>query len=156
MVRLQHAYSFILVMHIKLQIKIKSSLYSLYCAETFNEFTGPITSLRVAGNIALYEKISQRWRAVGNSLSNLTGPRFEPQTYLLQRRMRYYSINWPRLPSFTPYLGNVFFLFITSFFYLSSWHAVKILTKRASFSRLQRQALNFKFLLKSQGSAEKE
>ena len=25
--------------------------------------------------------MSQRWRAVGNTVSNLTGPRFEPQTY---------------------------------------------------------------------------
>ena len=29
---------------------------------------------------ASFEEILQRWRAVGNVVSDLTGPRFEPQT----------------------------------------------------------------------------
>ena len=32
------------------------------------------------GNTAPFEKMSQRWRAVGNTVSDLTGPRFGPQT----------------------------------------------------------------------------
>ena len=36
-------------------------------------------SLRL-GNTAPFEEMSQRWRAVGNTVSDLTGPRFEPQT----------------------------------------------------------------------------
>ena len=37
------------------------------------------TSLR-PGNTASIEEMSQRWQAVGNTVSNLTGPRFEPRT----------------------------------------------------------------------------
>ena len=33
-----------------------------------------------SGNTTLFEKMSQRWRAVGNTVSDLTSPRFEPQT----------------------------------------------------------------------------
>ena len=33
-----------------------------------------------AGYTASYEEISQRWRAVDNTVSDLIGPRFEPQT----------------------------------------------------------------------------
>ena len=43
-------------------------------------FTSCNTSKRVPGNTALLVKTSQRWRAVGNTLSDQTGPRFEPQT----------------------------------------------------------------------------
>ena len=32
------------------------------------------------GNTASFEEILQRWRAVGNTVSDLTSPRFEPQT----------------------------------------------------------------------------
>ena len=32
------------------------------------------------GNTAPFEEMLQRWRAVGNTVSDLTGPRFEPQT----------------------------------------------------------------------------
>ena len=31
-------------------------------------------------NTAPIEEMSQRWRVVGNTVFNLTGPRFEPQT----------------------------------------------------------------------------
>ena len=33
-----------------------------------------------ASNTAPFEEMSQRWRAVGNTVSDLTGPRFERQT----------------------------------------------------------------------------
>ena len=33
-----------------------------------------------ANNTAPFEEMSQRWRAVGNTVSDLTGPRFEPLT----------------------------------------------------------------------------
>ena len=32
------------------------------------------------GNTAPFEEMSQRWRAVGNTVFDLTGLRFEPQT----------------------------------------------------------------------------
>ena len=32
------------------------------------------------GNTAPFEEMLQRWRVVGNTVSDLTGPRFEPQT----------------------------------------------------------------------------
>ena len=32
------------------------------------------------GNTAPFEEMSQRWRAVGSTVSNLTGPRSESQT----------------------------------------------------------------------------
>ena len=32
------------------------------------------------GNTAPFEEMTQRWRAVGNTLFDLTGPRFEPRT----------------------------------------------------------------------------
>ena len=33
------------------------------------------------GNTAPFEEMSQRWRAVGNTVANLTGPKFESLTY---------------------------------------------------------------------------
>ena len=30
---------------------------------------------------ALFEEMSQRWRAINNTVSDLTAPRFEPQTF---------------------------------------------------------------------------
>ena len=32
------------------------------------------------GNTAPFEEMSQRWQAVGNTVSDLTGPKFESQT----------------------------------------------------------------------------
>ena len=40
----------------------------------------PIPMSLRPGNIVSFEDKSQRWRAVGNTVSDLTGPRFEPQT----------------------------------------------------------------------------
>ena len=49
-----------------------------------NEFVGPISASLRPGNITSFEELLQRWRAVGNSVSCLTGPRFEPQTSRLE------------------------------------------------------------------------
>ena len=32
------------------------------------------------GNAALFEKMPQQWQVIGNNVSNLTGPKFKPQT----------------------------------------------------------------------------
>ena len=52
---------------------------------------GPISASLRPGNTDPFEKMSQRRRAVGNTVSNLTGPRFEPLDF--QRRTRYRSSN---------------------------------------------------------------
>ena len=62
------------------QIKSNLSLYSLDYAETCNELAGPISSSLRPGNTAPFEEMSRRWRAVGNTVSDLTGPRFELET----------------------------------------------------------------------------
>ena len=62
------------------QIKSNLSLYSLDYAEACNELAGPISASLRPGNTAPFEEMAQRWRAVGNTVSDLTGPRFEPQT----------------------------------------------------------------------------
>ena len=56
------------------------SLNSLYDAKACKELAGPISMSLRPGNTATFEEISQRWRAVGNTVSDLTGPRFEPWT----------------------------------------------------------------------------
>ena len=61
-------------------IKSNLSLYSLYDAEAWNEFAGPISASLRPGNPASCEQMPQRWKAVSNSVSDLTGSRFEPQT----------------------------------------------------------------------------
>ena len=61
-------------------IDLNLSLYSPYYAETCNEFAGPISALLCPDNTALFEEMLQRWQAVGNTVSDLTGLRFEPQT----------------------------------------------------------------------------
>ena len=55
------------------------SLYSLYYAEVCNEFARSVSASLRPGNTTPFE-MSRRWRAVGNTVSDLTGPRFEPQT----------------------------------------------------------------------------
>ena len=64
----------------KSKSKSNLSLYSLYYAEACNELAGPISPSLRPGNTAPFEEMSMRWRAVGNTVSDLTGPRFEPQT----------------------------------------------------------------------------
>ena len=65
----------------RLIVKSNLSLYSLYYAEACNELAGPISASLRPGNTAPFEEMSQRWRAVGNTVSDLTGLRFEPQTF---------------------------------------------------------------------------
>ena len=53
------------------QIKSFIIILAIYYAQTYNEFAGPISeSLRLL----------QRWWAVGSTVSDFTGIRFEPQT----------------------------------------------------------------------------
>ena len=68
-----------LVLRIILVAKSNLSLYSLYYAELCNEFAEPISVSLRPGNAAPFEEMSQRWRAVGNTV-RLASPRFEPQT----------------------------------------------------------------------------
>ena len=66
----------------RLVIKSNLLLYSMHYAEACNKFVRPIFASLLPGS-TFFEEMSQRWPAVGNSVSNLTGPRFE------QRRTRY-------------------------------------------------------------------
>ena len=43
-------------------------------------FTGPIFASFRPGNTVSFEEMPKRMRAVGYTVSDLTGPRFEPQT----------------------------------------------------------------------------
>ena len=45
-----------------------------------DEIAGPTSALLRPRNTALFEEMSRRWLAVGNAVSDLTGPRYEPQT----------------------------------------------------------------------------
>ena len=51
----------------------------MHYAEACNEFAGPISTSLGPSNTASFEKMSQRWRTVGSIVSDLAGPRFEPQ-----------------------------------------------------------------------------
>ena len=51
----------------------------MYYSEASNDLAGPISSSLHLGNTA-FEEMSQQWRAVGNTVSDLTGSRFELQT----------------------------------------------------------------------------
>ena len=55
-------------------------LYSLYYAEACKEFAVPISTSLRPSNTAPFEKMSKQWKAVGNTVSDLTGSRFAPQT----------------------------------------------------------------------------
>ena len=48
--------------------------------ERVTSWRGPSPRHLRPGNTAPFEEMSQRWRAVGNTMSDLTGPRFEHQT----------------------------------------------------------------------------
>ena len=54
--------------------------YSLYYAQMCDEFAGPFAAALRWGNAAPFKEKSQRWRAVGNSVFNLTGSEFEHLT----------------------------------------------------------------------------
>ena len=55
-------------------------LFLMYYDEACNELVRPISASLRPGYTASFEEMSQQWRAVGNTESDLTGPRFEYQT----------------------------------------------------------------------------
>ena len=62
--------------------KLNLSLVLLYYAEASNEFAKPIfIHIIVLGNTAALKEKLQQWRAVGNTVSDLTGPRIQPQIF---------------------------------------------------------------------------
>ena len=62
-------------------IKSNLSLYLLYYVEACNELAGPISASLRSGNTTPFEEMSQRWQEVGNNVSDLTCPKFEPETF---------------------------------------------------------------------------
>ena len=54
-------------------------LLLLYYAEACNEWAVPISASLSPGNTASFKEMLQRWQVIGNPVSDLTGPRFEPQ-----------------------------------------------------------------------------
>ena len=52
----------------------------LVAALACDEFAGPIYASLRPGNTASFEEMLQRLQTVDNTMSDLTGPRFEPQT----------------------------------------------------------------------------
>ena len=62
-----------------LEIKFVITLV-LYYAKACNKFVGPISASLHAVNTAHFKEMPKRWRAVGNTVSDLTDPRFKPQT----------------------------------------------------------------------------
>ena len=62
------------------QIASNFSLYLLCYAKAWNKLTGPISGSLRPGNKASFEEMSQRWRAVGNTVFDLTEIKIEPQT----------------------------------------------------------------------------
>ena len=54
--------------------------YLLYYAEARNELARPTSASLRPVNTGSIEEMLQRWRAVVNTVSDLTGVRFEPQT----------------------------------------------------------------------------
>ena len=65
--------------------KIKSSLYPRYHAEVCNEWRAHLRSLASGQHSS--EETSQRWRAIGDTMSDLTGSGIEPQTSHTDRDM---------------------------------------------------------------------
>ena len=65
---------------LRLLMKLNLSLYLLYYAKACKVLAGPISASLHSGNTASFKEMSQRWLAVGNTVYDLTRPRFEPQT----------------------------------------------------------------------------
>ena len=61
-------------------IAVTGLVYLLYYTEAYKEFAGPICASLRPGNSALCKQMSQRWQMVDNTVSDLTGERFQPQT----------------------------------------------------------------------------
>ena len=55
-------------------------ILAVFRQSVYNEFAGFISRSLRPRNTASFEELSQRWRAVGNTVFDLTGQRFEPQT----------------------------------------------------------------------------
>ena len=56
--------------------------------ERVTSWRDPISTSLRPGDIAPFEEMLQWWRAVGNTVSDLTSPRFEPQTsYSKEKRV---------------------------------------------------------------------
>ena len=72
------------------RLKIKSSILLAFFA--CNQFAGPIFVFLRPGNTGFFEEMSQRWRGVSNTLSDLIDPRFKPQTSHSRFER---STNWP-------------------------------------------------------------
>ena len=64
----------------RLNQKIIFHCSRFFLHEVCNKFVGPIPASLVSCNTAPSEEMLQRWRAVGNNMSDLTSLRFEPQT----------------------------------------------------------------------------
>ena len=77
--------------------QIKSFIrYSLYYAKVYNEFVESISVSLHPSSTDPFEELLQRCQAVGNTVSNLTGLRFEPHTYTAWETNAYYSsTTWP-------------------------------------------------------------
>ena len=63
-------------------VKLNLSSYSLYYAKACNKLSGPISTSSCPGNTASFKDMSQRWQAIGNTVSELTGLKFEPNPAL--------------------------------------------------------------------------
>ena len=70
--------------YVIIQSKSNLVLYSLYYAKACNELAGISSASLRPGNTASFEEMLQRWQAVGNTASDLTGPRFESRTSRLE------------------------------------------------------------------------
>ena len=55
-------------------------LLAVHYAEACNELAGTMYASLRPGDTVPFQEMSQRWRAVGNAVHVLTGPRFESQT----------------------------------------------------------------------------
>ena len=66
-----------------MNFEFKSNLpsYSLNYAEACNELAGPTCASLSPGNSASFEEMLHLWQAFDNTVPNLTGLRFDPQTY---------------------------------------------------------------------------
>ena len=64
----------------KFCFKSNLSIYSLYYAEACNKLAGPNSASLRPGTTTSFEKMLLRLRVVGNTVTDLIGPRFGPQT----------------------------------------------------------------------------
>ena len=65
------------------QIKINQIFHYIRCLKyakaCYESDEAHLRVIAIAGNTAPFEVMSQRWRTVGNAVSDLIGLRFEPQ-----------------------------------------------------------------------------